>query len=55
MRRALFFLQGLTGTVVMVERSLKNSKEVTLGDYATREDAMTKKNKGNARTLRKVR
>ena len=46
-------LQGLTGLVVVLERQLKNSKEVTIPEYASREEVMTRKAKGGNRVLRK--
>lgn len=44
-------LQGLTGLLLVLERQLKNSKELTVSDYASREEVMTRKSKGGSRTL----
>jgi len=50
----LALLQGLQGLVVVLERGLKEGKEVGVPDYSTREEAMTKrKNGGNGRMLRR--
>ncbi len=50
----LSLLQGLQGLVVVLERALKNGKEVSVPDYATREEVMTKKkNGGGSRMLRR--
>lgn len=51
----LSLLQGLTGVLLVLERPLKNSKELSISDFASREEAMTRKSKGGggSRTLYK--
>lgn len=51
----LTLLQGLQSLVVVLERGLKEGKEVVVPDYSTREEAMTKrKSSGNgSRILRR--
>lgn len=51
----LSLLQGLKGLVVVIERALKEGKEVSVPDFATREEAMTRKKRGGNGASRMLR